>query len=157
MPDIKLDPKPPRDDPSRRAHQSAVKRSIIILPAFGLTLLAAELRHDPGAGYANYALPTAPEELAFTLKGALRLEMMRSQQEAFRKYRRLFGSNTRQRTFSLAQPGHDGRLSNRERGSSSGAYHLLGGKVLGRRRIPGTRGAVARPGRTPVGQRRVSR
>ena len=58
------------------------------------------MRRDPAAGYANYTLPTASHELAFTLKGALRLEMMRSSEEAYRKYRRLFGSNTKAKDLS---------------------------------------------------------
>lgn len=92
-----LNPKPPRDDAARREHQLAVKRAFVQLPAFGLTLLAAEVLPptDPKAGYANYGLPTALEALAFTLKGALRLEMMNCKDERFQRFRRLFGSNTK--------------------------------------------------------------
>jgi hypothetical protein len=90
-----LNPKPPPDDARRREHQRAVKQALIELPAFALTLLAASVRTAPGDGYQNYALPQAPAELAFTLKGALRLEMMNAPAEAYKKYRRLFGSNTK--------------------------------------------------------------
>lgn len=97
-----LEPKSPREDAARRDHQQAVKKSLIVLPAFGLTLLAARVRpaDQPSTGYANYTLPRDPAELAFTLKGALRLEMMNSKQAHLQKYRRLFGSNTKAKDLS---------------------------------------------------------
>lgn len=87
--------KPPQNDPARREQQRAVKRSLIELPAFGLTVLAATVLRDAGAGYENYELPQGAAELAFTLKGALRLEMMSHPDPRFARYRRLFGSNTK--------------------------------------------------------------
>lgn len=94
-----LNEKSPREDQNRRDHQQAVKRSIIELPAFGLTLLAA--RRKPGdSGYENYELPRDPSELSFTLKGALRLEMMNSGNALWMKYRRLFGANTKAQDLS---------------------------------------------------------
>jgi len=88
-----LNEKSPREDQNRRDHQQAVKRSMIELSAFGLTLIAASVK--VGGGYDNYELPTDPDELDFTLKGALRLEMMNSGNALWMKYRRLFGSNTK--------------------------------------------------------------
>lgn len=90
-----LEEKSPREDQNRRDHQRAVKRSLIELPAFGLTLLAARVQRGTDSGYSNYELPTDPDEMAFTLKGAIRLEMMNSKSELWMKYRRLFGSNTK--------------------------------------------------------------
>ena len=87
--------KPPRDDQSRRDHQRAVKQSLIELPAFGLTLLAASVKRGADAGYENYELPNDGDALAFTLKGAIRLEMMNSGNALWMKYRRLFGANTK--------------------------------------------------------------
>lgn len=97
-----LEPKPPREDAARREHQKAVKNALIVLPAFGLRLVAARVRaaSEREAGYENYTLPNEPAELAFTLKGALRLEMMNSKQEEWQKYRRLFGSNTKAHDLS---------------------------------------------------------
>jgi hypothetical protein len=97
-----LEPKSPREDPARRDHQKAVKNSLIVLPAFGLSLLAARVRtaSEREAGYENYRLPSEPAEVAFTLKGALRLEMMNSKNEYLQKYRRLFGSNTKAKDLS---------------------------------------------------------
>lgn len=92
--------KPPRDDPARREQQRAVKRSLIELPAFGLTVLAAAVRRDQAAGYENYELPEAAAELAFTLKGALRLEMMNHRDARYARHRRLFGSNTKAKDLS---------------------------------------------------------
>lgn len=98
----KLEPKSPRQDPARRDHQHAVKNSLIVLPAFGLSLLVAQVRvaKSGEVGYENYQLPSEPAELAFTLKGALRLEMMNSKNEEWQKYRRLFGSNTKAQDLS---------------------------------------------------------
>lgn len=97
-----LNPKPPRDDAARRAHQYAVKRAFVELPAFGLTLLTAEVMstNAENVAYENYSLPQNLEALAFTLKGALRLEMMNSQHERFQRFRRLFGSNTKAKDVS---------------------------------------------------------
>lgn len=97
-----LEPKSPREDAARRDHQQAVKNALIVLPAFGLTLLAARVRPagQSTTGYDNYTLPRDPAELAFTLKGALRLEMMNSKNGYLQKYRRLFGSNTKAKDLS---------------------------------------------------------
>lgn len=97
MPRPELYTKPQRDDAARREHQFAVKRAFVEFPAFSLSLLAAEVlpSTDTQAGYVNYTLPDSAQALTFTLKGALRLEMMNSKDERFQRFRRLFGSNTK--------------------------------------------------------------
>jgi hypothetical protein len=89
-----LKSKPETNHVERLQHQQVVKESIIALPAFGLTLIAARVRKptEADAVYGNYEFPQAPNSIAFTVKGALRLEMMNSNVELFRRYRRLFGS-----------------------------------------------------------------
>lgn len=94
-----LKEKSPQEDQNRRDHQQAVKRSLIELPAFGLTVLATR-RKQGDSGYENYTLPTDPAALSFALKGALRLEMMNSNNALWMKYRRLFGSNTKAQDLS---------------------------------------------------------
>lgn len=93
----RLNTQAPENSQQRIVQQQAVERSLIELPAFGLTLIAASVKktEDPNTAYSNYQLPTDTAELAFTLKGALRLEMMNLGNDQQKAYRRLWGSNSR--------------------------------------------------------------
>jgi hypothetical protein len=94
-----LPSKPPEQDPSRRADQAQVKQAIVEGQTFALTYLLARLKaRQP---YDNYRVPDSLAEFEFTVKGVLRLELLRSEnQAAFAGWRRLFGSNTKAQELS---------------------------------------------------------
>lgn len=81
----------PGREADRREHQHRVKNAIVAGERFELVNLLAEVRtRQP---YENYALPDQFETFAFSIKGAVRLEMLN--EETYRPWRRLFGSNTK--------------------------------------------------------------
>jgi hypothetical protein len=99
-----VNPKP--EDVDFAPHKYATKEAMLLNTAFGLTLIAARVRAagEEGGGYANYGLPADPAELAFTLKGALRLEMAQHPDKRYAKYRRLWGSISGKPPRSKKQP-----------------------------------------------------
>jgi len=91
-----LPPKPPADDPDRRAHQAQVRGAIVEGQDFALTYLLARVKDR--APYDNYTVPGGLAQFEFSLKGVLRLEMI--EHPVYKGWRRLFGSNTKAREMS---------------------------------------------------------
>lgn len=78
-------------DADRKAHQTQVKHALINEQAFGLTYILTRLKSKKP--YDNYQIPSKFSEFEFSLKGAMRLEMMENQ--FLKSWRRLLGSNTK--------------------------------------------------------------
>jgi hypothetical protein len=86
----------PGEDPERRQHQAQVKNAIVDGNTYALVNLLAQL--GTRKPYENYSVPDQFGEFAFSIKGLVRLEMMRM--EAYRGWRRLLGANTKAKDIS---------------------------------------------------------
>ena len=84
-------PTKPGQDPERRKHQAQVKEALLTGQAWGLTYLLARVRSRHP--YDNYRVPDDLAVFEFTLKGVVRLEMLKS--PTYKGWRRMFGSNTK--------------------------------------------------------------
>jgi hypothetical protein len=91
--------KPPADDPARRAHQAQVRQAIVERQTFAMVYLLTRLKNRQP--YENYRVPDNLAQFEFTVKGVVRLELLRNETETtFAGWRRLFGSNTKAQELS---------------------------------------------------------